>query len=604
MLSAGSLVAGYRIERVLGVGGMGAVYLAAHPTLPRFDALKVLSPELSRDADFRARFTREADVAAALQHPQIVAVYNRGVTEDGQLWIAMQYVAGTDADEALRAGTMTPQRAVHIIGEVAKALDFAHQHHVVHRDIKPANFLLSGPAGAGEQVLLGDFGIARALDDVSLTATGNVMATAAYAAPEVLSGLRFDGRADIYSLGCTLFRLLTGKTPFSGSNGQAAVMLAHLQRPPPRATDFVPGLPPALDHVIATAMAKDPGARFGSAAELAHAAAAALRDPTLALRPPLPPVATSEVVSYPHMFGTGGAPWWQQDSPRTMGGPPAASRTMGGPPAASRPMGGLSAPPAPRKRRRAIGVGAGAAALAVVGVVAVALWPSSDGAGTQPAPQASQSDGVPAPSGEPTSPALAPASHVDPPQLRPILLTASQLPQSGGAQMALEADSTSLADDSATLGPTNRDCLGAWAPAQQQAYSGTEFTVTGVAAQTMHGMNQQSWQDGVTQAVVSFESEDSAGLFIVHERGQWELCSGKSITVTPPSGGAQSWTFSPPVTTNGVITIKATLATGGACQHGMTKRGNVVIDIRQCRVDGGTNVASLVTATAAKFPHQ
>lgn len=598
MLSAGSLVAGYRIERVLGVGGMGAVYLAANPTLPRFDALKVLSPELSRDADFRARFTREADVAAALQHPQIVAVYNRGQTDDGQLWIAMQYVAGTDADDALRAGTMTPQRAVHIIGEVAKALDFAHQHHVVHRDIKPANFLLSGPVGASEQVLLGDFGIARALDDVSLTATGSVMATAAYAAPEVLSGMRFDGRADIYSLGCTLFRLLTGKTPFWGSNGPAGVMLAHLQRPPPRATDLVQGLPPALDHVIATAMAKDPGARFSSAAELAQAAAAALRDPTLALRPPLPPVATSEVVSYPHMFGTSGAPWWQQDSPRTMGGPPAVSPPMGGHPVYA------SAPPAPRKRRRAIAVGAGAAVLAVVTVVAVAVWPSHDSAGTQPAPQATQSDGAPAPSGEPTAPALAPVSHVDPAQLRPILLTANQLPQSGGAQMALEADSTSLADDSATLAPANKDCLGAWAPAQQQAYRGDGITVTGVAAQTMHGMNQQSWQDGVTQAVVSFESDDSAGFFIGRERGQWELCSGKSITVTPPSGGAQSWTFSPPVTTNGVITIKATLQTGGTCQHGMTKRANVMIDIRQCRVDGGTNVASLVTATAGKFPHQ
>lgn len=603
MLSAGAVVAGYRIERVLGVGGMGAVYLAANPTLPRFDALKVLSPELSRDTEFRARFTREADVAAALQHPQIVAVYNRGVTDDDQLWIAMQYVAGTDADDALRAGTMTPQRAVHIIGEVAKALDFAHYRNVVHRDIKPANFLLSGPIGPGEQVLLGDFGIARALDDVSLTATGSVMATVAYAAPEVLSGMRFDGRADIYSLGCTLFRLLTGKTPFPGSNGQAAVLMAHLQRPPPRVTDFVEGLPPALDHVIATAMAKDPGARFGSATELAHAAAAALRDPTLTLRPPLPPVATSEVMSYPHMFGTAGAPWWQQDSPRTMGGPPAGSPPVVGPPVYA------SAPPASRPRRRAVAVGAGGAVLAVVAGVAVAVWPSHNSAGTQPAPQATQTDSAPAPSGEPTGPALAPVSHVDPAQLRPILLTANQLPQSGGAQMALEADSTSLADDSATLGPANRDCLGAWAPAQQPAYNGrtragTAAVVTGVAAQTMHGMNQQSWQDGVTQAVVSFESDDAAGLFIDDERGQWELCSGKSITVTPPSGGNQSWTFSPPVTTSGVITIKATLATGGTCQHGMTKRANVIIDIRQCRADGGTNVASLVTATAAKFPHQ
>lgn len=170
--------------------------------------------------------------------------------------------------------------------------------------------------------------------------------------------------------------------------------------------------------------------------------------------------------------------------------------------------------------------------------------------------------------------------------------------------MALESDSTTLADDSVTLAPANKDCLSAWAPAQQSAYSGRGITVTGVAAQTLHGMNQQSWQDGVAQAVVSFESEDSAGSFIIRARGQWELCSGKSITVTPPAGGAQTWAFSPPVTTAGVITITATLQTGGKCQHGMLKRGNVMIDIRQCRADGGTNVASLVTATAGRFPHQ
>jgi serine/threonine-protein kinase len=180
VLTIGSVVAGYRIERVLGLGGMGSVYLAANPTLPRLDALKVLSAELSRDDDFRARFVREADVAAALDHPQIVSVYNRGETDDGQLWIAMQFVDGTDADDALRAGTMTAPRAVHIISEVAKALDFAHAHNVVHRDVKPANFLLSGSADLSERVLLGDFGIARALDDVGLTATGSVMATLAF----------------------------------------------------------------------------------------------------------------------------------------------------------------------------------------------------------------------------------------------------------------------------------------------------------------------------------------------------------------------------------------------------------------------------------------
>jgi serine/threonine protein kinase len=154
VLTVGEVVAGYRIERVLGSGGMGSVYLAANPTLPRLDAVKVLSAELSRDPDFRARFVREADVAAALDHPQIVSVYNRGETDDGQLWIAMQFVDGTDADAALRAGTMTAPRAVHIISEVAKALDFAHAHNVVHRDVKPANFQLQPPqrAGSGEAI--------------------------------------------------------------------------------------------------------------------------------------------------------------------------------------------------------------------------------------------------------------------------------------------------------------------------------------------------------------------------------------------------------------------------------------------------------------------
>jgi eukaryotic-like serine/threonine-protein kinase len=160
--------------------------------LPRLDALKVLSAELSRDPTSGPRFVREADVAAALDHPQIVSVYNRGETGYGQLWIVMQFVDGTDADDALRAGTMTARPAVHIISEVAKALDFAHTHNVVHRDVKPANFLLSGPADESERVLLGDFGIARALDDVGLTATGSVMATLAYAAPEGLSGMAFD----------------------------------------------------------------------------------------------------------------------------------------------------------------------------------------------------------------------------------------------------------------------------------------------------------------------------------------------------------------------------------------------------------------------------
>ncbi len=277
MLSPGSIFAGYQIERVLGGGGMGTVYLARNPDLPRSEALKVLNAELSGDEDFRARFIREADVASALDHPNIVSIHQRGEFE-GQLWIAMQFVDGTDANAALRAGTMTPARAVHILGEVAKALDYAHRHGVVHRDIKPANFLLSGPIGPDERVLLGDFGIARASDDASLTTTGSVTATVAYAAPEVLAGQPFDGRADLYSLACSLFRLLTGQPPYPTANGSAAVVAAHLHAPPPKVSDLVPGLSAELDQVIATAMAKDPAQRFTSARALSDAAAEALND--------------------------------------------------------------------------------------------------------------------------------------------------------------------------------------------------------------------------------------------------------------------------------------------------------------------------------------
>ena len=226
---------------------------------------------------------------------------------------------------------MTPARAVYVVGEVAKALDFAHAHQVVHRDIKPANFLLSGPVGE-ERVLLGDFGIARALDDAGLTATGSVMATVAYTAPEVLAGGSFDARADLYSLGCTLFRLLTGKTPYSTANGPAAVMMAHLQAPPPRVSDAVAGLPPALDAVIATAMAKDPAQRFSSARELADAAASLVHAPISATTRPWQPVPAAAVSSY-----AGARTGDQQWRPHS-GGPPtqqgfAAAHTQRGAPA-------------------------------------------------------------------------------------------------------------------------------------------------------------------------------------------------------------------------------------------------------------------------------
>lgn len=276
ILAPGTLFAGYRIERVLGSGGMGTVYAAAHPRLPRLDALKVLSAQHSSDPEFRSRFVREAELVARLEHPNIVGVHDRGI-EDDRLWIAMRFVAGTDAAALLRTGGPVPaERAVHIIAAVARGLDHAHRAGMVHRDVKPANILLETIPGQPDRVAITDFGIARgAANSTVLTQAGSVLATLAYAAPEQLTGAPADQRVDVYALGCTLYELLTGTPPYPRPTAEG-VIRAHLEDPPPRPSATVTALPAAIDAVIATALAKDPGRRYDSCGALADAAAAAL----------------------------------------------------------------------------------------------------------------------------------------------------------------------------------------------------------------------------------------------------------------------------------------------------------------------------------------
>ncbi|MBF6327205.1 serine/threonine-protein kinase [Nocardia transvalensis] len=279
MLANGDVLAGYVIERVLGRGGMGSVYLAKHPRLPRMTALKLLNREMVSDSEIRARFEREADLVAQLDHPNIVTVYDRGL-EDGQLWISMQYIDGIDA-ASVDPRKLPPERAVQIIAEVAEALDYAHRNGVLHRDVKPGNMLLArSTGGKGERVYLTDFGIARLRDDGGhLTQTGTFTATLAYASPEQLTGAQLDGRSDQYSLACSLFWLFTGSGPFPAPN-PAAVIRGHLQGPPPPLSSVRPGLPSALDGVLLKAMSKRPDDRFGTCAEFAAAARRAFAPPS------------------------------------------------------------------------------------------------------------------------------------------------------------------------------------------------------------------------------------------------------------------------------------------------------------------------------------
>lgn len=402
-LAVGTIIAGYRIEGVLGAGGMGTVYLARHPTLPRSDALKILSAELSLDRQFRTRFTREADLAATLSHPNIVRVYNRGATDDGLLWIAMEYVDGTAVSDLSRSD-LTPARIARVIGDVATALDYAHSRRVLHRDIKPANFLVSAPGTDHERVLLADFGIARAADDATaLTGTGLLVGTAAYAAPEAIEGGRpVDHRADIYSLGCTLFRLLTGRTPYDDGSGSLRVIATgHLMRPIPRPSELTPGLPAALDHVISRALAKDPNDRFQSAAALAAATAAALAN-TAAIPPSTAGPETKNwappALSYPTtpppapptsgLPGPGGPGLSHPPPPHYMGGPQ-FSGPPGGFPA---PLHALQHPPRRRRRRAIITSGIALAVVAAIATtMAILFTHNSDGGANDLAPYQPQS---------------------------------------------------------------------------------------------------------------------------------------------------------------------------------------------------------------------
>ncbi|GAB4586614.1 serine/threonine-protein kinase [Nocardia sp. IFM 10818] len=273
----GRAFAGYRIERKLGAGGMGTVYLAQHPRLPRKDALKVLADGRGRDPEFRERFLREAEAAARLDHPNLVTVRDRG--EEGDLlWIAMRYVDGVDLAALIRRGraALGIERVVHLITEAAQGLDEIHRAGLLHRDVKPANILVAEQVGGPDRVFITDFGIAHSVATSTVDArTSGVTGTLAYAAPELLRGGRIDHRADVYSLGCTLYHLLTGSPPFPRDT-LGAVMYAHLNEPPPRPSARDAQLPKGFDAVIARAMAKNPAHRFAGCGELAAAARVAL----------------------------------------------------------------------------------------------------------------------------------------------------------------------------------------------------------------------------------------------------------------------------------------------------------------------------------------
>jgi len=406
-LAEGEVFAGYTIVRRLGTGGMGQVYLAQHPRLPRRDALKILPRELTANDEFRQRFNREADLAANLYHEHIVGIHDRGEYE-GQLWISMDYVEGTDVAQLLRAeypSGMPKTQVVEIISAVADALDYAHSRGLLHRDVKPANILLTD-AGPRRRILLADFGIARELGDISgLTATNMLVGTTAYCAPEQLQGSDLDGRADEYALGCTAFNLLTGSAPFHHSN-PAVVITQHLSAPPPQISERRPELAD-LDGAIAKALAKQRDDRYPTCADFAAALGSQLGTTATGPEGPTDATTAAEVVGPTEVIA---APTDVIPTPES------------------------AAPPPPKARNRRLGaVVATLVAVALVGVAVVVGVQMLRGKSAHPAGSASSRAVAPPGGGAAAAPTT------------PTVRLTNQLTDKSGVLGPLESDAVNRA---------------------------------------------------------------------------------------------------------------------------------------------------------------
>ena len=358
---AGSRIAGYRVEERIGQGGMAVVFRARDEQLGRLVALKILAPALAGDSEFRRRFISESRAAAAIDDPHIVPVFAAGEA-DGMLFLAMRYVAGGDALSLLhREGPLPPGRVAAIISPVASALDAAHRAGLVHRDVKPSNMLVDVLPGRPDHVYLSDFGLSKAVASTSgITRAGTVLGTLDYMSPEQIAGKQVDGRADQYALACSAFELLAGAPPFRRDE-PTAVMYAHLSEPPPPLASRRPGLPAAVDGVVARALAKTPGDRYASCGEFADALRGALGFQPYDSGPRVVPSAAPPPTETARPAAQAGAPtadWPATVSPVPRTGdaptPPDAVTIPGQLPAGS---GSGQARP-PRRRRRRVLVGA------------------------------------------------------------------------------------------------------------------------------------------------------------------------------------------------------------------------------------------------------
>jgi serine/threonine protein kinase len=576
----------YRLLSLIGEGGMGKVYRAHDTTIDRDVAIKLLPAELGTDPAYRERFRREAHTAARLTEPHIIPIYDTG-NVDGQLYLVMPIIEGTDVQGLLgRDGPMDPGRAVHIVEQLATALDAAHRAGLVHRDIKPSNALVTGQ----DFVYLIDFGVARGATATKLTSTGVFMGTLAYMAPERFSDGIADARSDIYALACVLHECLTANTPYPGDSMEQQIA-GHLTKDPPRPSEQRAGLPVGLDEVIAIGMAKDPDQRYSTTVELASAARAALAtapsgapriapgsraNPTRPARRPdlrsnqLPPPPEPE---RPRPAAN------QDDVPEPLLAPP--------PRANDQPTPGPIVSPRPRLRPGPIVAVTVTVAVLAIGI-SVYLSRSDSRA---PAAAIAQSE---APSGPTVSPVADTA-------LQGLLLNPGQLDTATGATgMTITGSLTTLPDGSGQV--PEKACLPLEGAGQATVYAGSGFsTVSGQRVADQYHAHL------VEQIVVSFPSAQDARAFFAASAQSWPACASRSHDQTTPAGQTVAHTVGPVSNTNGTLsaTVTGVLArngSSGACERALTVANNVAIDIDACGENPSGAAVNIADQITAKVP--
>lgn len=546
-LAVGDNFAGFTILRLLGAGGMGEVYLVDHPRLPRKEALKILPNAATADREFRERFNREADLAAELWHPHIVAVHDRGEF-NGQLWITMDYVEGTDVAEMVRNlyPSGLPQRfAAEIVTAVADALDYAHERGLLHRDVKPANIMVTdtAPTSQRRRTLLTDFGIARRMDDTTgLTATNMTVGSIAYMSPEQLMGSALDGRADQYALAATAYQLLTGKPPFDNANA-GVVISHHLSSPPPRVAERRPDLG-VLDSVISKGMAKNAADRYQTCSDFAKELAALVDGEPSRDHPTRAPIPTAKRIA------------------------PQSTRTVTAPSAKPKPPPAAAKAPAPKKKTpgtRRIWITV--AVICAVSIAATGAYVAQRLMRPAPAGTAAPAHGA-----HPLVPdSAADRLLVGPEQLNAIV-----------GQPLEEVSKSNVPFDSAA-GFNRPKCSGAIYPLESQVYNPTGYkAIRQSLFQTPEGAPSNHVVD---QSVALLPSAERAEKLRAESERQWQECAGKPLTITDERGVTKPELANVEARRNLIIqdrTVTGSTALGSKCQHTLGVWSNVVAEAVVC----------------------